>query len=320
MTNLSLLFLAVLACVSLATAQEKGSSNKPAPPREYRLQALYRPGVAQSYTVDIRDTASRMHSAGAAKGYDRNVRLYLTVRCIESSDNVSKVVVNVDSLTYAFTSEGVSVTYDSQIDIAPKNFLDLNNYLGILNRSAEITYNPYGEAKAVGGDNLVWIRDYLAENASDVDSVRSMIWNQAVSDAGVLHVADLQKRVIPGKRIAVDSSWKHSYSLRVDNIDIAATVRTTFATYGGGVYTLRTVDTVKAQPGTPFHVYGISDVSRVVDGSVAIDATVDLTTTGIINRVVQRSHARIRGRIGNEVYTTESKSTVTWTLQGQYQW
>lgn len=315
----TLLFL-VAGCLLPALAQEKGSSAKPAPPREYRLQVLYRPGVAQQYTVDIRDTVVRTHSAGSTKSYTRDVRMFVTVRCIESSDNISKLVVNVDSLTYAFASDGMTVTYDSQIDIAPKNFLDLNNYLGILNRSAEITYNPYGETKAVGGDNIEWIRDYLAENASDVDSLTSMIWNQSVSDHGVLHIADLQKRVVPGRRMAVDSSWKHTYSLRADNVEFSGIVRTKFDTYGGGVYTLRTIDTIPAKPGTPFHVYGIPDVSRVVDGNVALDCTLDLSTTGTINRVVQRSHARIRGRIRNEVFTSESRSTIVWALQGQYQW
>jgi hypothetical protein len=320
MTHLSLLLFAVLTCFSQAVAQEKGSSTKPTPPREYRLQSLYRPGIAQLYIADIRDTVVRTHGASTSKSYTRYVRLFMTLRCIESSDNISKVLANVDSLMYEFTADDKMVTYDSQKDIAPKNFLDLNNYLGILNRTAEITYNPYGEVKAVGGDNLEWIRDYLSENLADIDSVTSTIWNQSVSDFGVLHIADLQKRVVPGRRIAVDSSWRHAYALRCDNIEFPGIVKSTFSNYGNGVYTITTVDTLQAKPDTPFHVYGISELSRVVDGTVALNCALDLTTTGTINRVEQQSHAKIRARVGNDMFTTESRSTIVWSLQGQFQW
>lgn len=315
------LIAVVLASNGAVFAQEKSVAGKPAPSREYRLQALYRPGIAQNYLIQFRDTVSRMHSQGAgAKEYTRSVDYFATIRCIESVDNVSTILVNLDSMQYAFTSDGQTVSYDSQIDIAPKNFLDLNNYIAILNRTVEIGYNPYGEIRGIGGENLQWIREYIGENGSSLDSVSSLIWTQAVGDVAVAAITDLQKRVIPGKRVAVDSSWKHSFQTRVDNIDVGGMVRTTFDTYGGGFYTLRTVDTLQVQSGIPFHVYGITDICRVVDGSVAFDNVLDITTTGAINRLEQRARGRIRGRIMNEVFTSDIRSSATWTLKGQFQW
>ena len=60
-------------------------------------------------------------------------------------------------------AEGKTIEYDSQTDITPKNFADLNNYIGPLNRPFTLTVSPYGEVSAIEGDEIefdVEIPDY----------------------------------------------------------------------------------------------------------------------------------------------------------------
>lgn len=318
----SLFLLATIATV-VATAQ------KSAPPavagqapvgREYRLQALYRAGIAQSYEFTESTSVVRTHSDSAKKTYERNVKIMMTVRCLESLKGVVTVLVNFDSLTYSFKQDGLTVDYDSQKDITPKNFADLNTYIGPLNRSFEITYNPYGEITKVGGEQITWIRDYLKENSIDMDSVLAMIWNQSVSDENLLQVGDLQKRIIPGLRVAVDSSWKSSFELVQDGIRFKGPARTKFESYSGGYYILHTKDTLAVLRDQKAHLYNVPYITTIVDGSSIIDQTLTLASTGTINGITQNVEAWIRGKAANETFTQRITTKNTWKLTGQYQW
>lgn len=299
--------------------QTKASAGKSV--RDYRVQTLYRAGVAQNYVITQRDTVTRIHSDTATKRYyTRDVTYYATLRCIESMENVATVVATLDSLEYVFSSEGKDIVYKSQLDMAPKPFLDLNNYLGPMNRSAEISYNPYGEITKLGGEQLEWIRDYLKESGQALDSVTALVWNQSVEDPNILMYCDLQKRTVPGKRVALDSSWNHELGLRVDGVVFQGSVSSTLADYTGGLFTIRTADTIFASAGQDLHVYGITDVSKVIDGTAITDNELDISTVGTINRVTNRVQATYRARIRQEVFTHVVRSTTTWKLLGQYQW
>ena len=135
----------VLGFLQAAAHAQTKTSAQPPVFKEYRLQAAYRAGVAQSYEVSEKTSIERIHSDSSRRNYQRDVLTYMTVRCVENVDNVSRLVVTADSIIYKFTAGPSIISYDSQKDLAPKAFPDLNNYLGTLNRSFEITYSPYGE-------------------------------------------------------------------------------------------------------------------------------------------------------------------------------
>lgn len=317
----TLLLLAAFIAPSLSAQQTKPALAGVAPSgREYRLQALYRAGIAQSYEFTESTQVVRTHSDSSKKTYQRDVKYFMTIRCLESMKGIVSVVVNLDSLTYAFTQDGLSVTYDSQKDITPKNFADLNSYMGPLNRSFELTYSPYAEVTKIGGEQITWIRDYLKDNSADMDSVLALIWNQSVADENLLQLGDLQKRVIPGLKVAVDSSWKHQLGLRIEGIRYDDTVRSKFESYSGGFYVLRTKDTCDVRREQRAHVYGVPYVTTVVDGQAAVDQTLSLASTGIIQTLTQHVDAWFRGKAANETFTQRITTQNTWKLTGQYQW
>jgi Family of unknown function (DUF6263) len=313
LTLIGMLFVIVAG----ATAQKAGQTTSAG--REYRLQALYRAGVAQSYTITENTVATRTHSDSSTKTYSRDVTYYTTIRCIESNEGQATIVVNLDSLTYRFSSTDKTVEYDSQKDITPKNFADLNNYIGPLNRPFEMSVTPYGEVTTLKGEQVEFWRDYLTENKNDLDSVIYMIWMQSLDRENLLQYGDLQKRTIPGRRFAVDSSWKHRMQLRLDGVVFADTVSTTFKEYSGGLYKIVCTDTMSAAP-QPIHVYGIPYISNLQEGKAVLDHTVELSSTGTINEVTSKVASWFRASVLNEIFTQNVTTTTSWKLTGQFQW
>lgn len=303
-------------CVAAGIAQQQAAP----PGREYKLQTLYRASIAQSYEFVEQTTVERIYRDSSKVTYARTATYFMTVRCIESLDGIAKVVVNLDSLLYKFTADGNEVTYDSQKDITPKNFADLNNYIGPLNRSYELTYSPYGEVTNVSGDQIDFWREYLEQNASDLDSVLYTIWTQSLSRENLLHIGDLQKRTIPGLRKAVDSSWKHQLALRLDGTHYAGTVRSRLASYEGGLYHVLTQDTLVATPGQMVHTYKIPELAKVVAGSTTINNTLLLSTAGTINEFTSIAKGTLQLVAGREPFTQNTTTTLQWKLLGQYQW
>lgn len=319
MRNLrSVLSIVTTFCLTAAA----GSAQQPAtaPAREYKLQTLYRASIAQSYEFVEQTSVERIYRDSSKVTYARTATYFMTVRCIESLDGVAKVVVNLDSLLYKFTADGQDVTYDSQKEITPKNFADLNNYIGPLNRSFELTYSPYGEVTNVSGDQIDFWREYLEQNASDLDTVLYTIWMQSLSRENLLHVGDLQKRTIPGLRKAVDSSWKHQLTLRLDGTEYAGSVRSRLASYEGGLYHIITQDTLAATPGQMIHTYKIPELAKVISGSTTVNSTILLSTAGTINEFTSIAKGSLQLLAGREPITQNTTTTLQWKLLGQYQW
>ncbi len=300
------------------TAQQQQLSAPPG--REYKLQTLYRASIAQSYEFVEQTSVERVFRDSSKTTYSRTATYFVTVRCIEALDGISKVVVNLDSLLYKFTSEGKEITYDSQKDITPKNFADLNNYIGPLNRSFELTYSPYGEVTSITGEQIDFWREYLEQNASDLDTVLYTIWTQSLSRENLLHVGDLQKRMIPGLRKAVDSTWKHQLALRIDGTQYSGTVRSRLAAYEGGLYHIITQDTLTASPGQVVHTYNIPELASVVSGSLTTNNTLLLSTAGTINEYTSIAKGTLQLVAGREPFTQNTTTTLQWKLLGQYQW
>lgn len=319
MTFRHLLVIALFASLmaNLVVAQQAGTA--PAG-REYRLQALYRSGIAQNYEVVEQTTVERTHSDSSQKTYERKVTYFVTVRCIESMDGIAKLVVNIDSLIYAFKAKGEQITYDSQKDITPKNFADLNNYIGPLNRTFELTVSPYGEVTKISGEQVEYWRDYLQQNSADLDSVVYSIWMQSLDRENLLQYGDLQKRVIPGLRKGVDSTWNHDLSLRIDGVVYDGKVTSRFASYTGGLYSLITKDTISARKKQLVHIYGIPYLSTIDEGGAIVDNTLVLSASGTINEVTTITSAWFRAKILNEEFSHKMTTTTQWKLTGQYQW
>lgn len=316
-TALAALGLFVLVASS-ARAQKAGAT---APSfREYRLQASYRAGIAQNYEVSEKTTVQRVHSDSSIRSYQREVLTYVTVRCIESMDNISRLVVTADSLVYKFTTGPSVIDYDSQKDAAPKAFPDLNNYVGALNRSYELTYSPYGEVTKVSGDQIDFWREYIQTNVGDLDTLISTIWLQALSDENLLHLGDMQKQIVPGSKRAIDSSWKHNFRLRVDGVVYEGKARSTFKSYEGGVFTIVTQDTLPARTRWPLHVFEIPDLVQLHEGQAVVNSTLQLSTTGILNGIDANITASFRGQVGKESFTQNVTSTQSWKLVRQFQW
>ena len=262
MRNHLLLLTGVMLIITGSAYAQKTGTESSSSGRAYRLQALYRAGVAQSYEITEQTTAERTHSDSSKKTYDRTVTYFTTIRCIESMDGISKLVVNIDSLRYRFSAGGQSIEYDSQQDITPKNFADLNNYIGPLNRPYTITVSPYGEVSNLEGEQIQFWRDYLAENTEGLDSVIYLIWSQSLDEENLYQYGDLQKRVIPGLRIQQDSTWDLNMTLRVDGVLYKGLTFGTFADYSGGVYSLTVKDTIPAVVDQSIHVYDVPYITR----------------------------------------------------------
>ncbi|HLP27247.1 MAG TPA: DUF6263 family protein [Candidatus Didemnitutus sp.] len=313
--------LAIALCIFCTAGAMVAQQTGAAPAgREYRLQALYRAGIAQNYEVVEQTTVERTHSDSSKKTYDRKVTYFMTVRCIESMDGISKLVVNIDSLTYKFTSQGTEISYDSQKDITPKNFADLNNYIGPLNRTYEITVSPYGEVTKISGEQVDFWREYLEQNAADLDSVVYTIWMQSLDRENLLQYGDIQKRVIPGLRKGVDSTWKHGLTLRVDGVVFDGKATSRLASYTGGLYTIITKDSIPVRKDQDVHIYGIPYLSAVKDGGAVVDNTLLLSSSGTINELTTVTKAWFLATVRAETFTHRITSTTQWKLTGQYQW
>ncbi len=314
--RVSIVLLGVALSVTMH-AQQQGAQP---PQREYRLQALYRAGIAQNYEVVEQTTVERTHSDGSKRTYERKVLMQMTVRAIESLDGIAKIVVNIDSLNYVFRSDGLEISYDSQKDIVLKNFADLNNYIGPLNRPFELTVSPYGEVTKIEGEQIAFWRDYLDENAADLDTVVYAIWRHSLDRENLLQYGDVQKRIIPGVKRGVDSTWKHQFQSRIDGIIFEGKVTSRLAAYEGGRFTLITKDSVPARKNALTHVYGIPSLSTVQGGYATVDNTLQLTTNGTIDELTTISKALVTARVSNETFTHAITSSTHWKLTGQYQW
>ncbi|MBU3699103.1 MAG: hypothetical protein FGM33_03705 [Candidatus Kapabacteria bacterium] len=314
--------LAVLGLIVLTASSAQAQKAAAAAPsfREYRLQAAYRAGIAQNYEVTEKTTVQRIHSDSSIRSYQREVLTYVTVRCIESMENISRLVVTADSIIYKFTTGPSVIDYDSQKDAAPKAFPDLNNYVGVLNRSYELTYSPYGEVTKVAGDQIDFWRDYLQTNSGDLDTLISTIWLQALSDENLLHVGDMQKQIVPGSKRAIDSSWRHNLRLRVDGVVYEGKARSTFKSYEGGIFTIATQDTLPARTRWPLHVFEIPDLVQAQEGQAVVNSTLQLSTTGVLNGIDANISASFRGQVGKEIFTQNVTSTQSWKLVRQFQW
>lgn len=310
----------VVCCANVVLYAQSKPSAQPPVFKEFRLQAAYRAGVAQSYEVREKTFIERRHSDSSLRNYEREVLTYMTVRCVESVDNVARVIVTADSIIYKFTAGPSIISYDSQRDRAPKAFPDLNNYLGTLNRSFEITYSPYGEITKISGEQVDFWKDYIQQNVSDLDTLISTIWLQSLSNENLAQLGDIQKRIVPGTKKTLDSSWKHPLAYRIDGVMYEGNARSTFKSYEGGVFTIATQDTIPVRTSQPLHVLEIPDLVTCLDGQAVVNSTLTLSTAGILNGLDAEIKARFRGRVGNEIFTQSVTTTQSWKLVKQYQW
>ncbi|MCO6466656.1 MAG: SusD/RagB family nutrient-binding outer membrane lipoprotein [Bradyrhizobiaceae bacterium] len=285
----------------------------------YRLETKYTAGVAQNYVLKEVCHVVRTHSDSSKKTYDREVTHYLTIRTIESINGLSKVVANLDSVTYHFSGDNGVVEYDSQKDITPKTFPDLNAYIGPLNRTFTMTVNSYGEVNKIEGDDIDFWRDYIRENSPDLDSITTFLWEESLSDDNLKHMADIQKRMVPGLKVGVDSTWKYDLALRVNGVMFNSPVTGKFAQNTGGLYVITTSDTVRAQPQT-IRTQGIPALSQLQTGWAAVNNELTLRNTGVIEELTMKVQAWYRAKVQMEVYTEDVNATYTWKLTGQYQW
>lgn len=320
------LFVAVI-CTALLTASapallvaQSTKSSASSPAKLYRVQTNYTAGVAQTYEVTEQTSSARWHSDSSQKTYDRTVTYFMTIRCIESMNGIARIVVNVDSMRYRFIAEGRFVEYDSEKDVSPKNFADLNAYIGPLNRPFTVTMSPYGEVTKLEGEQISYWRDYLAENAASVDSVTHLMWTQAMSDANLLHYGDLQKRVVPGLNVGVDSTWNLSMAVRLDGVEYQGRTKARLTSAEGGLLTLEVKDSIPAVTPQDAHVYGIPLIVRLQEGSAAIEHSVQINRAGTIQQVQNTASTWIRARVLMEEFTQRAQVTTTWKLTGQYQW
>lgn len=319
MNTFSSLVISLLFVSGVGTALGQRPEVASSPDPMFRLQAQFHPGVAQTYEITENTSVVRTHSDSSMKTYEREVKYFATFRCIESSDGISTIVVNLDSLLYRFSAQGVKIEYDSQTDLAPKNFADLNNYFGPLNRPFNLTINPYGEVSKIEGEQIEFWRDYFIENKDGLDSVLYLIWMQSLDRDNLLQYGDLQKRVVPGRSYAIDSAWNTVLTMRIDGVVYSESVTSKLAKYAGGIFVITTADTLKASPQL-IHVYGIPEISHLSEGYAAIKNELSLTTSGSIDEVVSVVEAWFRASAGIETYTQKIKSTMKWKLTGQYQW
>lgn len=318
----SIIFLIaiVVAAPSVAIAQRQGDASDASPSgRFYRLEAKYTAGVAQNYEFTETTAVVRTHSDSSTKRYERIVRHYVTVRAIESLNGIAKIVVNLDSLTYRFTSDNAFVEYDSQKDVTPKPFPDLNTYIGPLNRTFTATVNSYGEVTKIEGEDIDFWRDYIGENSADLDSITALLWEQSLSDINLKQFGDIQKRIIPGIKVGVDSTWKHDLMLRINGVLFDSPVTSTFAKNTGGLYIITTNDTVRAKPQT-IRTQGIPSLSQLTAGWAAISGELTLRNTGVIDELTLKAKAWYRATVQMETYTENVDATYSWKLTGQYQW
>lgn len=316
-------FCLVLAAVCMAAvpaAVPTVAQTSGAPAKQYRAQVLYTAGVAQSYEITEQTTATRWYSDSSQKNYDRTVTYFTTIRCIESMDGIAKVVVNVDSMRYRFMADGRQVEYDSEKDISPKNFSDINAYIGPLNRPFTLTVSPYGEISSLEGEQVEYWRDYLADNSSGIDSVTHVMWTQAMSDENLLQYGDLQKRVVPGLAVGKDSTWNLTMALRIDGVNFKGRTTATLTDVEGGLFTMTVADTIPAVPSQPLCVYGVPYVVQLLEGHADVTHTVQMSRTGSIQSVENVASTWWKGRVLMEVFTQRVRTTTTWKLKGQYQW
>ena len=312
-------FCLVLAAVCMAAVPTVAQTSG-APSKQYRAQVIYTAGVAQSYEITEQTTATRWYSDSSQKNYDRTVTYFTTIRCIESMDGIARVVVNVDSMRYRFMADSRLVEYDSEKDVSPKNFSDINAYIGPLNRPFTLTVSPYGEVSALEGEQVEYWRDYLADNSSGIDSVTYLMWTQAISDENLLHYGDLQKRVVPGLTTGKDSTWNLTMTLRVDGVTYKGRTKATLTDVDGGLLTMTVSDTLQAVAPQPLRVYGVPYVVQLMEGHADVSHTLQMSRTGSIQQVDNVASTRWKGRVLMEEFTQRVRTTTTWKLKGQYQW
>lgn len=293
-------------------------------PEKNSLKLIYPAGNAFIYVFKDSTKVTRRYSDSSTMTYVREVTYYMSQKAPKDPENgILDVDVNIDSMDYRFSSGDVTMQYNSQRtkDMQLK-FPDLVAATVPVNRTFRMTYSPYWEVVKTEGEQLDWLRNYIEENNNgQLDSMMLWVWLNGISMTNLAQVGDLEKGVLPDKRIHRDSSWRKPFFIKADGVDCRDdSARSVIKGFHDNAYVIETTISHLTPTKEPLRLYGIPYLVRVVDGKGTGKYTINLSKKGVINSAEADITTVMKAKVKNENFTQTVRSKYSWQILGQYQY
>jgi hypothetical protein len=290
----------------------------------YRPAFAFPPRIKKVYSLRQTTKATVFIDEETTRTYDRTVEWFMTVYAPgEPEKGYQKVVAVVDSLSYTFASDTDSIRYFSQDQApAPLNFTDATTWLTPLGREVEFTYAPYGDIQKIESPAIAMALNMFQDLAPEDTKAKEVewFWRDALSHDGMAHITNITRNIPPQSTIVPDSTWGRDYLERIDRRFAYGKVAAAITSFQDRTYTIAFRADSLTVPAAKTWEYVANSFVNGLAGTASVRGEMQLNRYGTIQYVKSTSKAKMPFAANNKTYKQEVESTLSLTLQGQFQW
>lgn len=326
------IFLLILLLSSFKLfSQEKGGiysddNSKVEDKVTYKVVAKFPVNIVHGYTLDIESEVVRNYSDESKYSYKRNLIYDMTLKSVDfPKEGKQFIYVMVDSMKYKFSdSRNNNYDYNSMDteDVAPLKFPDFENLAIPLGLEWEMVYSPYHDVVDITGEKIEYKRNYVNDKKLGIkDSIKLFRWNEGLSDDRLTFLANVHKGLIPETRVEKDSIWADFVFFELEGIKFRDSVSAYFAEYTVENYMIKAKGQQLAPAISQVLLTGIDkEFSEIIGAEGTCDYELLINPYGTTNEFIALFDVIVTGKIGNELFTQEIKTKMTWTLNGMWKW
>jgi hypothetical protein len=307
------------AIAQVAAGETKEKSEK----LEFRFVNTYPVNIVHQYVLKDSTNVNRMYSDSSMFNYlqitDYNYSLKAPNR--PDKDGSYSLDVSIDSIYFRFNSPKKKAEYNTAWDEGTPPF-DIRNYekcsvpLGL---EYVMQYSPYNEITNVTGERLEdKIRTLSDPKEGLKDSVRKYIWLGGLSDRNLEFIADVNKNILPDKKVTADTSWITTILCKVDDVFFIDTVKMKIKSYSTKMYKLAGESKGRYLIKDPVMVYNIDKFVTPALISGKSTYYMELTPKGTIDRLEANYDLNLLLQYKKEPIVHVIKSTQKWILVDRY--
>ncbi len=287
----------------------------------FMVKSIYPVNVSHVYKMTEKTKVIRRFSDSTVKEYNRDMTVFLSLYAPSAPDNgFNTLIISVDSLIYKYSDEKNTAVFNSQDDNSrPPKVSDYDSKGLILGKSFELTYSPYGEIAKITGEDLKEKRSLVNDPATGIkDTIRRFNWNFGLSDGHLAFIGDLQKQVLPLKRIDTSDVWPAMFNYEIEGVHFSDTVNVKMKDYNTDVYNLvATMNKVKLPKGA-YSFNGFDRFINLTDGTVSGTYTINVNPKGFIKYAEGNFESIMHLEYHGEMIEQKVTSTVSWELGKMY--
>lgn len=299
------------------TAQQKGDE---AQIPSYKLKMGFPATIIHIYKITDSTGITRIFSDSSVRKFKRQYDLYFNERAPSSSDKgFLKLDVGIDSLFYKFTDGDAVFEYNSQADNpGAVTFEDLKAISVALGKDFSMTYSPYGEVTEIEGERLDWLKNYVLENGSGMDTLQTFIWLDGISLNRLKYLTDVKKLIYPVEKVYKDSLWTSPITFQIDGMNYYDTAQVKIVKVADNEITIEAkLNNIRAIPDMG-RFYGIKGQILPIESCVGTGTyKLVLSSKNTIKFAELKTNVEIKVRIHKDFFTQKINSRVIWDLRQQ---